>query len=93
MILSFKCRKTEALFRRTAVAAQWRQVSSVALRKLNYLHAAEKLDDLLVPPGNRLERLKGNRREQYSIRINERWRICFEFEKGCALNVEIVDYH
>jgi proteic killer suppression protein len=93
VILSFSCKKTEKLFLRTAVAAEWRDIASVALRKLNYLHAASKLDDLRVPPGNRLERLKGNRKHQYSIRINQKWRICFEFENGHTLNVEIVDYH
>ena len=63
------------------------------MRKLTYLHAAEKLEDLRIPPANRLERLKGDRKHQYSIRINRRWRICFEFENGHAKHVEIVDYH
>jgi len=65
----------------------------VALRKLNYLHAANQLVDLRVPPANRLEKLKGDRKGQYSIRINRKWRVCFEFKDGDAYNVEIVDYH
>ena len=65
----------------------------MALRKLNYLHAASQLADLRVPPGNRLEKLGGDRKGQYSIRINRQWRICFEFLDGDAYNVEIVDYH
>lgn len=93
MIASFKCKKTERLFLRQAVAPEWREVASVALRKLSYLHGAEKPEDLSVPPSNRLERLKGDRRRQYSIRINRKWRICFEFEEGNAQGVEIVDYH
>jgi proteic killer suppression protein len=93
MIRSFKCKKTEQLFQRRQIAPEWRQIASVALRKLNYLHAANKLTDLRVPPANRLEKLKGDRKGQYSIRINRQWRVCFEFTDGDAYNVEIVDYH
>ena len=93
MIVSFACRKTEALFVRHVAPAQWRAVARVALRKLIYLHAATKPEDLLVPPGNMLEKLKGDRRHQYSIRVNQRWRVCFRFEDGHAHDVEIVDYH
>ena len=93
MIVSFCCDETEKLFRRVAVAARWREVASVALRKLSYLNGASRVEDLRVPPGNRLEKLKGDRREQYSIRINQRWRVCLEFENGNAYNVEIIDYH
>jgi proteic killer suppression protein len=93
MIVSFRCKKTQALFERSAIAAQWRDIAPVALRKLNYLHGAKALDDLRVPPSNRLEKLKGNRKHQYSIRINKKWRVCFEFSDGNAENVEIVDYH
>jgi proteic killer suppression protein len=93
MIASFKCRKTEKLFLRSSVAPEWRDIASVALRKLSYLHGAGKPEDLRVPPSNRLEKLKGDRKHQYSIRINRKWRVCFEFEEGNALNVEIVDYH
>ncbi len=81
------------MFRREAIAAPWRDVAEVALRKLSYLNAATRVEDLRIPPGNRLEKLKGDRREQYSIRINQRWRICFVFEDGNAHHVEIVDYH
>ena len=93
MIRSFKCKKTEPLFQRRQIAPEWRQIASVALRKLNYLHAANQLTDLRVPPANRLEKLKGDRKGQYSIRINRQWRVCFEFTDGDAYNVEIVDYH
>jgi len=93
MIRSFKCKKTEQLFQRSQIAPEWRQIASVALRKLNYLHAANQLTDLRVPPANRLEKLNGDRKGQYSIRINRRWRVCFEFKDGDAYNVEIVDYH
>lgn len=65
----------------------------ISLRKLLLLDGAEKLDDLRVPLGNQLEKLGGNRKGQYSIRINDQWRICFRWEKGDAFDVEIVDYH
>jgi len=65
----------------------------VALRKLRMLDAAERLDDLRVPPGNRLERLRGGRAGQYSIRVNQQWRVCFRWRSGDAFDVEIVDYH
>ena len=78
---------------RTAVAPQWRSLSEVALRKLTYLHSARKTEDLRVPPGNRLEKLKGNRAGRWSIRINDQWRICFVFKGEDAYEVEIVDYH
>jgi len=68
-------------------------IQRVALRKLRMLHAAVKLEDLMVPPANRLEKLKGNRTGQWSIRINDQWRICFEWRSGNAYRVEIVDYH
>jgi len=93
MIRSFLCEKTEQLFQRSQIAPEWRQIASVALRKLNYLHAANQLTDLRVPPANRLEKLKGDRKGQHSIRINRQWRVCFEFKAGDAYNVEIVDYH
>ena len=93
MIESFNCEKTKRLFNRSRVAPEWRNLASVALRKLNYLQAANQLADLSVPPANRLEKLRGDRQEQYSIRINRQWRVCFEFRNGNAYNVEIVDYH
>lgn len=72
---------------------RFRAIERVARRKLLYLHAAKRLDDLRVPPGNRLEALKGTRAGQYSIRINDQWRICFVWRDGEAHDVEMVDYH
>lgn len=69
------------------------EIQNTARRKLKYIDAARNLADLRAPPGNRLEALKGDRRGQHSIRINDQWRICFRWEKGNALAVEIVDYH
>jgi proteic killer suppression protein len=65
----------------------------VALRKLTQLHIAGRIEDLRIPPNNRLEALKGDRKGQWSIRVNDQWRVCFRFEKGAAFDVEIVDYH
>ena len=93
MIRSFACKETEALFERHVVRKIPEDVQRSALRKLKMLHAAGMLEDLRVPPGNKLEKLKGDRAGQYSIRINEQWRICFYFENGEALEVEITDYH
>ena len=70
-----------------------RDIQRVARRKLIYLDDAEDLRDLLAPPGNQLEKLKGDRKGQYSIRINDRWRVCFDWVDNRAENVEIVDYH
>ena len=92
MIRSFRCRDTESLFNDRAVR-RFRSIERVARRKLLYLHRAIRLQDLRVPPGNRLEALKGERKGQYSIRINDRWRICLVWRDGEAWNVEIVDYH
>ena len=92
MIRSFRDPHTEALFQDRDVP-RFRAIERVARRKLLYLHRAKRLEDLRVPPGNRLEALKGDRRGQYSIRINEQWRICFRWKDGEALDVEIVDYH
>ena len=92
MIRSFRCRDTEALFLDQAVP-RFQAIERVGRRKLLYLHAARKLEDLRVPPGNRLETLKGDRTGQYSIRINDQWRICFVWQGGEAHAVEIVDYH
>ncbi len=72
---------------------RFRAFERIARRKLLLLHRAKSLDDLRVPPGNRLEALRGNRKGQYSIRINEQWRICFLWDQGDAHDVEIVDYH
>jgi proteic killer suppression protein len=71
----------------------WRSIAKIALRKLDMIDAAEDLADLRTPPGNRLEALKGDRKGQYSIRINDQFRICFRWTKGGAEDVEIVDYH
>ena len=92
MIKSFKNKETEDLFGDLHIA-RFRAFERPARRKLLYLHRARVLRDLAVPPGNRLEALKEDREGQYSIRINERWRICFRWENGNALDVEIVDYH
>ena len=92
MIRSFCDAKTEMLFNDQDVA-RFRSIERVARRKLLYLHRARRLEDLRVPPGNRLEALKGERRRQYSIRINSQWRICFYWKDGDANDVEITDYH
>ncbi len=92
MIKSFKCKQTEKFFNGGYVS-DFNNFKNVALRKLTILHAACDLNDLRIPPNNRLEKLKGNRKEQYSIRINQQWRICFVWENNNALNVEIIDYH
>jgi len=92
MITSFACRDTALLFIGRRVA-RFVPIETVAIRKLQQLHAAVTLSFLAVPPGNRLERLGGDRAGRHSIRINERWRICFAFDCGEASEVEIVDYH
>ena len=93
MIKSFRCKATEALFLGHAPAKHLRMIAAAARRKLDMLDYAATLSDLRVPPGNRLEVLKGDRRGQHSIRINDQWRICFVWHEGHAENVEIVDYH
>ena len=92
MIRSFRDPETERVFRRERNKFD-RNVSRAALRKLLILDAAEVLSDLRVPPGNRLEKLVGDRAGQHSIRINDQWRICFRWRDGEATDVEIVDYH
>lgn len=92
MIESFRCADTEALSNGRKVR-RFINFERNALRKLRQLQVAEKLSDLKVPPGNRLERLKGQRKGQYSIRINDRFRLCFRWTSAGASDVEIVDYH
>ncbi len=92
MIQSFRCRNTAALFAGTPPPA-FRAFERVAYRKLAMLDAAHALRDLAAPPGNMLEALSGDRRHQYCIRINQRWRLCFEWTKEGPAQVEIVDYH
>jgi len=92
MIRTFRDKEVEALFLDNVVL-RFRNIERVARRKLLYLNAAKRLEDLRVPPGNQLEALKGDRKGQHSIRVNDQWRICFTWHEGEALNVEIVDYH
>lgn len=93
MILSFACAETERLFRAERARRLPSEIQRSARRKLLALHAATELRQMAVPPGNRLEPLKGERRGQHSIRINDQWRICFRWEGAHAHEVEIVDYH
>ncbi len=91
MIRSFRCRKTERLFQRESVR-EFANIVSVALRRLAALDAAQAVTDLLIPPSNRLEVLSGDRKGQYSIRINDQYRICFTFHEGHAGDAEITKY-
>lgn len=92
MIRSFRCRQAERLFHGERVR-KFVGFERTAQRKLAILEAAHRLEDLKAPPGNRLERLAGDRIGQYSIRINDQWRLCFRWSEGNAFEVEIVDYH
>ena len=92
MIESFRCRETERLWR-TGHSRRFANIAAVAVRKLDMIDAARALDDLRWPPGNRLEALRGDRRGQHSIRVNDRWRVCFVWTGSDARDVEIVDYH
>jgi len=93
MILSFRSKETEKIWNLVSVGRIPVEVQKIGLRKLVMLHKSMDINDLLIPPGNRLEKLKGDREGQYSIRINEQWRVCFVWQDGNALEVEIVDYH
>ena len=93
MIRSFRDKDTQSVFLRERSRRLPIEVQRIAQRKLAILHAAESVQDLRVPPGNRLERLTGDREGQHSIRINDQWRICFRWSDGDAFDVEIADYH
>ena len=93
MIKSFRCGDTQKIFNREYSRKLPRDIQMRAFTKLNAIDAAVHLRDLRLPPSNRLEALEGERNGQYSIRINDRWRICFEWRSGNAEQVEIVDYH
>jgi proteic killer suppression protein len=93
MIESFKCKETERIFQREYSRRLPTDIQKAAFRKLRMLNRSLSIEDLRVPPGNRLESLSGNRKGQHSIRINEQWRICFVWRNGGTHDVEIVDYH
>lgn len=93
MIDSFSCKETEKIFNRQYSSKLPTGIQKVAFRKLRMLHRCSTVEDLRVPPGNRLEALSGNRKGQHSIRINDTWRICFAWRDGNARRVEIVNYH
>ena len=93
MIRSFACKETEAIFNQQRSRRLPRDIERRALRKLLAIHYAHDVIDLRTPPGNALERLTGDRKGQWSIRVNEQWRICFEWHEAHAYNVEIADYH
>ena len=93
MIKSFKCRETAQVFNGQFSRKLPNEIQRIAARKLEMLASAGQLNSLRIPPSNRLEKLKGKRSGQYSIRINDQWRLCFVWKNGDAHNVEIVDYH
>jgi proteic killer suppression protein len=93
MIKDFKCKETEKIWNGVVSQKLPHDIQQTARRKLRMLNNARILDDLRIPPNNKLEALKGNRKGQYSIRINQQWRICFVWLEGIVEKVEIVDYH
>jgi toxin HigB-1 len=93
MIQTFRCKHTAAIFAGKESRKWPAAFQLLALRKLAMLDTAFNINDLRIPPGNRLEKLSGNRSDQWSVRINNQWRLCFRFENGCAYDVEIADYH
>lgn len=93
MIQNFKCRETEKIWSGSVSTRLPTDIQQVARRKLRMLNNAKQLNDLKIPPNNKLESLKGDRKDQYSIRINKQWRICFKWDNGRVLDTEILDYH
>ncbi len=93
MIKSFKGKETEKVYSREGSNKLPRDIQQVALRKLRMINNAKNLNDLRIPPANRLEKVKGTREGQYSIRINDQWHICFNWQEADAYDVEIIDYH
>ncbi|ORW16321.1 plasmid maintenance system killer protein [Mycolicibacter nonchromogenicus] len=93
MIRSFRDKDTEAIWQRRYVKKLSLELSRLTYNKLVLINAAENINDLRVPPGNRLEKLSGNRAGQYSVRVNDQWRVCFAWSVSGASNVELVDYH
>jgi len=93
MIKTFKCKETEKIFCREYSKKLPRNIQKVAFRKLRMIDRSKTLIDLKIPPANRLEKLSGQRKGQYSIRINDQWRVCFKWIGNNALEVEITDYH
>jgi toxin HigB-1 len=92
VIRSFRDRETERLFHRLR-SRRFSSIDRIAFRKLRQIESVDRIEELAEPPGNRLEKLRGNREGQWSIRINDQWRICFEWRDADAWEVEIVDYH
>ncbi|PIV38369.1 MAG: plasmid maintenance system killer [Candidatus Portnoybacteria bacterium CG02_land_8_20_14_3_00_45_8] len=93
MIKSFKCKETQKIFNRDTSFILPSSIQRTAMRKLWMVAAANSINDLRIPPANRLEKLKGRRKGQYSIRINDQWRICFKWHRQDAYEVEIINYH
>jgi toxin HigB-1 len=93
VIRSFKCKETEKIFRLEYSKKFPTQIQQIVLRKLKMIHRSEAISDLKIPPANRLEKLRGDRSSQWSIRVNDQWRICFEWHEGDAYNVVLIDYH
>jgi len=93
MIKSFRCKETERTFSREFSRKFPKNLQRIVYRKLIILDSADRLDDLRIPPGNRLEKLSGKREAQHGIRVNDQWRICFKWHAGDAYEVEIADYH
>ena len=93
MIQSFKCKETEKIWKQNFSKKFPISIQKIALRKLFMIQRAKELNDLRIPPANRLEKLKGDRKEQYSIRINDQFRICFIWNNSDAFDVQIIDYH